>query len=294
MTEYNKNRVFAAVIGPGEYAASCATWLDRLGVPSVFIENAGLGVNTKTETPFNYSEFIPECSVSKISDDGDWFKLELIDASGVRCIEAKYLVASTFDKKSSGGLHDSDTIFIGNEDSRISGDSSSFFSGKCVGILGGGDSSFDAYKLIKKQSPREICIFAKEVTAPKDVVSLVDRNLINDGGYDVRESKGGTGIHVITTHDDPYSRYGFHYLVVNYGTEISSALSLLPSGSLPRSSDNGFILSSSSGRTSNDRIFVAGLHCVSMDAENEPSSHLIVDGASVAEFLEQLYSISLK
>lgn len=276
----DREHFFAAVFGGGPAGAQCALWLKHLGVPAILFEKSSQVGGQQNIAPDPLSNhyvvsssgmraseiagaiqenlsrhgvpFLCGAEANVVGDDGEWFHIEARTAHGLHHAYARNLVLSTGSIQRAGNFETSETVFIGSADPRIR--SGHFFEGKRVAVLGGGDNAMESYAFLKLQKPRAVKVFARSVRAGEKHLSAIDPADLSEGGYDCFVSADGNG-HVITSHDDPYSRSIFDCLVVNYGVE---SVCVLPPHLDPARNVRGFIVADDRCVTDNPRILAIG------------------------------------
>lgn len=282
---YDREHFFATIIGGGPAGASCALWLKHLDIPSLLLEKESTlgGLQRSAPAPLsnhylvssagmraqqiaesiheNLSRhgvnFLTQSEVTEVTDDGEWFHIKTSTANGTYEVASKNLVLASGVKFKSDKFIASPTVFIGSANDEVRVEKNRFFEDKYVAVLGGGDNAMETYEFIAAQNPKQLLVFARNIRASKARLSKVNREHIlgEESGYDVFVGRGSNGSHMITTRDDPFSRYGFDFLVVNYGFE---AIKVLPNEIDPKRTAKGFIEVDDSCMTSNPRIFAIG------------------------------------
>lgn len=275
---YNTDHFFAAIIGGGPAGAQCAIWLNQMNIPAVFFEKspslggqqngisdastshyvvASAGRHAKQiSSAINYNlsrngvNFLCNVEVTSVKDEGEWFKLVVSNSDEVNTIWVKHIVLATGAAARKAGFIESDSVLIGSADPRIR--EGNFFAGKSVAILGGGDGAFECYSYLRGQKPKNMMIFARHVRAKAKFRSLIEPHDLLQGGYTVFV---GDKTHVITDNEDPYSRYAFDYLIVNYGVE---AVRVLDKELDPPRNKLGFVIVDDQCVSKNPRILAIG------------------------------------
>ena len=116
-------------------------------------------------------------------------------------------------------LEASESILMSAAVAALCDTSPDFFEGKYVAVLGGGDTAMGVYAQLIRQSPAQVLIFTGKLVASAAAVARADELAIlgMEYGYDVFPYQGPGRSHLITVRDDPFSRYGFDYLIVAEG-----------------------------------------------------------------------------
>lgn len=307
---FDREHFHTIVLGGGPAGAQCALWLKNLGVPALLFEQEpSLGGQQRTvPDPLsnhyvvssagmraqeiagaiqeNLSRhgvpFVCGAKAEVVGDDGEWFHVIGKTAHGTHHAYAKYLVLATGVEPKKAKFEPSETVFIGSADPRIrSGD---FFRGKHVAVLGGGDNAMECYAFLAPQQPAGLMVFARTLRAGPKLLSEVPRDHINEGGYDCFVSRDPSrGSHVITIQDDPFVRFWFDYIIVNYGVESRK---VLPVGMDPERNARGFLTVNEDCVTSNPRVLAIGEATQRMHPCVATS---MADGVVAAKALERLF-----
>lgn len=315
---YDREHFFVVIIGGGPAGASCALWLKHMDVPSILFEKDATmgGLQRIVPNPLsnhylvsssgmraqqiaasiheNLSRhgvnFVPEAEVVEVTDDGNWFHIKVKTANGLYEVASKYMVLATGVQNKRGGFIPSDTVFIGSADDKIREQAKGFFNGKRVAILGGGDNAMETYEFVAAQAPAQVLVFARNIRATKARASKVNPEHIlgTENGYDVFANQGSFVRHIITCRDDPFSRYGFDFLIVNYGFE---SISVLPASLDPARTPKGFISATSECITSNPRILAIG---ESTQRMHPCVATAMADGVVAAKVLERRFVATLE
>ena len=315
---YDREHFFSTIIGGGPAGASCSLWLKHLAVPSILFEkeatlgglqriapnplsnhylvsSAGMRAQQIAESIHeNLSRhgvnFVPQAEVVKVTDDGDWFHIKAKSPNGCYEVSSRHIVLATGVEHKRDGFTPSQNVFIGSADNKIRVQSVKFFKDKRVAILGGGDNAMEAYEFIAAQAPADVLVFARNLRASKARMAMVNREHILglENGYDVFVNKGHGGLHVITCRDDPYARYTFDFLIVNYGF---TPISVLPPGIDPKRNLSGFIEVNNECVTSHPRILAIG---ESTQRMHPCVATAMADGVVAAKVLERRYVQSIE
>lgn len=313
-TPYDREHFFATIIGGGPAGASCGLWLKHLDIPSILFEkdltlgglqrsvpaplsnhylvsSAGMRAKQIAESIHENLarhgvNFLTHAEVTSVVDDGEWFHIKAATANGTYEVASKNIVLASGVQFKRDKFEPSDSVFIGSANDQVRVASNRFFEGKHVAILGGGDNAMETYEYIAAQNPGKLLVFARNLRASNSRSSKVNHEHILglENGYDVFVNRGPNGTHMITTRDDPFSRYGFHYLVVNYGFE---AIRVLPEALDPKRTERGFIEVDDSCKTSNPRIFAIG---ESTQRMHPCVATAMADGVVAAKALEKKFA----
>lgn len=316
-TLYDREHFFAVIIGGGPAGASCGLWLKHLGIPSMLFEkettlgglqrcvpdplsnhylvsSAGMRSQQIAESIHeNLSRhginFLTQSEVVDVVDDGEWFHIKAVTSNGNYEVASRHLILASGVQFKRGSFTPSETIFIGSAYEEIRVESSRFFEGKHVAILGGGDNAMETYEYIAPQKPKELLIFARNIRASKALMSNIHHSQILglESGYDVYPNVGKRNTHIITARDEPFSRYEFEYLIVNYGFE---PIRVLPENIDPLRNEKGFIAVNESCVTSHPRILAIG---ESTQRMHPCVATAMADGVVAAKTLEKKFALEI-
>ncbi len=256
----------ALIVGGGPAGCSCALWLKHLGLKPLLIERSHRLGGLQNDSPYpniwilgkNYKNgkafakdvnqqiksarietlFESEISILKYLESEKIFSILIQKKRSLLKVTASFVVLATGVFPRAGGFNPSESVLIGPGDQI----EAAHFKGKTVAILGGGDNAFENYQFIKKQRPKSVKIFARNVRAQLPFVQKIKPGDLSVGPYSADSQ-------AMTVNQIP-----FDFLVVMYGWQAENVLAPW----IPLEMANEFLVTDQFRRTSFDRVYAIG------------------------------------
>lgn len=185
------------------------------------------------------TDFFTSAQDVTLQKRGELFEINGLSDQGRFSGRAQFLTLATGVKPASGGLTESENIYIGPGYRIENAD----FRDKKIAILGGGDNGFENYAFIREKKARTVKIFARSIRARHNMVQNVPTDDVTLGDY------------AVNTENMTVNGEKFDALCIFYGWKpvvpFQDSLRL-------RLNEKGFVLANEYCETSVKNIFAVG------------------------------------